>query len=196
MQAIDRLTTLQQHLLANKVLTPFLPVRQSALLFFGIVFPAAPPLVPAASPYAQRLSFLLFCWAVLGWLMPTLLLLPAAETVAAARQAGAGGGGGGNRCQGLPGFILVPIDRLLTGMECGLATLQPPWQQQQRRRRRLEAGTAQEADEAATDGEELLTMTAAFVLAWCVVLMSLWMMAWLLAGACETSAATATAGGL
>lgn len=30
----------------------------------------------AADPYAQRVAFLLICWLILGWLVPTLLLLP------------------------------------------------------------------------------------------------------------------------
>lgn len=31
---------------------------------------------PAADAYAQRVAALLFIWATLGWLLPTLLLLP------------------------------------------------------------------------------------------------------------------------
>jgi hypothetical protein len=29
-----------------------------------------------ADPYKERVAFMLFCWILLGWLLPTLLLLP------------------------------------------------------------------------------------------------------------------------
>ena len=40
------------------------------------------PCTPAAAAgaYAQRVAALFFCWSVLGWLLPTLLLLPDAGT--------------------------------------------------------------------------------------------------------------------
>lgn len=44
---------------------------------------AAPPCPPprplaAADPFTQRIAFVLFCWVIMGWLVPTLLLLPEA----------------------------------------------------------------------------------------------------------------------
>lgn len=55
------------------------------LLLSGAVPPSAPLPLPSsptpptpAGQYAQLVAFLLFMWAIMGWLLPTLLLLPEA----------------------------------------------------------------------------------------------------------------------
>lgn len=51
--------------------------------------PGAHPPFGYTGREAQRVAFLLFCWSILGWLLPTLLLLPDAV-------------GGASRLAGLP----------------------------------------------------------------------------------------------
>jgi hypothetical protein len=128
-----------------------------------------------AGPDAQRVAFLLFCWAIGGWLVPTLLLLPKTEAAAPS---------GPPR---LRFWLLQPAEvllgKLMAGFERGLNTLRPPWLQalqrpQQRQDARAVAG---DGDEGAGDGDEWLPATASFVLAWSVVVLMAWLGACLLA---------------
>lgn len=142
------------------------------LLLLCVLRCHAAPLNPATDPGTQCLAFLLFCWAVLGWLLPTLLLLPAAAGEAAADAPAA---------TTQPGRILwrafsTVADKLLMGIERGLATLQPPrLRPQQGARTQQRDDASPDRDNADIDGEESLTVVAAFVLAWCVVLLTTWM---------------------
>ena len=60
----------------------------------GHASPCFLPTPPGAGMYAQRVAMLLLCWALLGWVFPTLLLLPMAKatnvrgSAASAPQAG------------------------------------------------------------------------------------------------------------
>jgi len=132
--------------------------------------------------YAQRLAFLLFCWAVLGWLLPTLLLLPKAEA--------ANPPGGAQQQQQqqqrrqpssvLPKLITQPVSKLLGAFEQGLTILQLPWLQQRRQQQAtLQAGME---DGVVEGGDEAILAVASFVLAWCVVLLTAWLGACLATG--------------
>jgi hypothetical protein len=118
-------------------------------------------------------SFLLFCWAILGWLVPTLLLLP--ETGAAASTA--------RRQFWLWQLLMVPFGKGMTALERGLNVLRLPWLQQSDRLRQQQQGAAAGDDAAGQEGDDLLPVAASFLLAWCIVLLTAWLCACLAAQA-------------
>lgn len=134
--------------------------------------------VLCAGAYAQRAAFLLFSWAILGWLVPTLLLLPDAEAPAADASSSR-----------RPRFwllqlVTLPVGKALSGVERGLSILQLPWLQSQSRqqRQRLDsaAATAAGAADADADAEEggqdeFLVLGMMMLLAWVVVLLTVWL---------------------
>jgi hypothetical protein len=133
----------------------------------------------AAGLYAQRVAFLLFCWAILGWLLPTLLLLPNATQ----QQEAAAAAAGQHLAQKWTWQLLhLPYSKLLTGLERGLWVLRPPWLQPPPPPRRAGDADAEEEQEGAQEVDEFLPVAASFLLAWCVVLLSAWLGACLMAG--------------
>jgi hypothetical protein len=137
--------------------------------------------VAVAGLYAQRVAFLLFCWAILGWLLPTLLLLPNATQQ---QEAAAAAAVGRNPARNWAWQLLkLPFSKLLSGLEYGLSVLLPPWLQQSPPPART-AGDAdwEEEQEGAEEVDEFLPVAASFLLAWCVVLLSAWLGACLIAG--------------
>jgi hypothetical protein len=133
----------------------------------------------ATGSYAQVVSFLLFCWAILGWLVPTLLLLP--EGLAAAASAP-------RRQFWLWQLLLVPFGKVMGTLEWGLNILRLPWLQQSDRLRQQQQqqqgqGTHSGDDAAAQEGDDLLPVAASFLLAWCIVLLTVWLCACLMAQA-------------
>lgn len=135
--------------------------------------------VLCAGPYAQRAAFLLMSWAILGWLVPTLLLLPDAEAPAA------------DASSRRPRFwllqlVTLPVSKAMSGIERGLSVLQLPWlqsQSRQQQQRRLDpaataaAGADADADADAEEGgqDEFLVLGMMMLLAWVVVLLTVWL---------------------
>lgn len=128
-----------------------------------------------AGPYAQRAAFLLMSWAILGWLVPTLLLLPDAEAPAA------------DASSRRPRFwllqlVTLPVSKALAGVERGLSILQLPWLQSQSRQQQRRLGAAAAAAGADTDADaeeggqdEFLVLGMMMMLAWVVVLLTVWL---------------------
>lgn len=120
------------------------------------------PFVPAtcdADPYAQRIAFLLICWLVLGWLVPTLLLLPdrASQIVPPPSSSNSAESGG----------RMAAVTRLAGKF----ATLLEAWL-------RLLAPTAQRVRHARRYGQEQgggpISAGATLVLHWWAVVMVAW----------------------
>ena len=126
-------------------------------------YPSAPHpaiLVPIVA-YTQRVALLLFSWATLGWLMPTLLLLPEQDAA-------------GTRTNGAAGAAAGPLTVLGDFVEAWLRQLKPG------RRRDAEARAAW-----AEAAGQVLPTTFSRVLHWWVVLHG---SAWLYTGCTCTEA--------
>ena len=63
--------------------------------------------------YAQRVAMLLLCWALLGWVLPTLLLLPMAKSTGVRGSAASS-----------PRAVIGLMDGLASAVERALAELQ------------------------------------------------------------------------
>ncbi|PRW60682.1 SMG9-like [Chlorella sorokiniana] len=63
-------------LLSSPELEATTSMVHNGLAFTAMAFVPSTAILVPEDPYAQRIAFLLICWLVLGWLLPTLLLLP------------------------------------------------------------------------------------------------------------------------
>ncbi len=116
------------------------------------------PTAAAADPYAQRIAFLLVCWLVLGWLLPTLLLLPDRTSAEDQTPPSSNAAGGGRMAR-------------LTRVAGRFASLLEAWL-------RLLAPTAPRTQHAQRDGQEQgggpISTGATMVLHWWAVVMVCW----------------------
>jgi hypothetical protein len=90
-----------------------------------------------ADPYTERVAFVLFCWVILEWLLPTLLLLPNKSERAAAAAVGAaaaerqqqqgepeGSSSSSSGTSSSSSLFSRAADKLLAGIEAWLLLLQ------------------------------------------------------------------------
>lgn len=114
---------------------------------------SAPPTTPACAGIDhQRVAVLLFCWATLGYLLPTLLLLPNVPRGPPPAQQSQG-----------------TASKLGDAIETGLRFLLPPSQQQQQQRRQQQRPQRREDE----DGPQL-PASAPWVMCWWAVLLVVW----------------------
>lgn len=125
------------------------------------------PFVPAtcnADRYAQRIVFLLICWLVLGWLVPTLLLLPdrASQIIPPSSSSTDSAESGGRIAA-----VTRLVGKFATLLEAWLRLLAPTAQP-----------TAQRIQLARRDGQEPgggpISAGATLVLHWWAVVMVCW----------------------
>ncbi|PSC75155.1 MMPL family isoform A [Micractinium conductrix] len=124
-------------------------VHNAMALMVMVFVPSTAILVPIVA-YTQRVALLLFSWATLGWLMPTLLLLPEQDAA-------------GTRTNGAAGAAAGPLTVLGDFVEAWLRQLKPG------RRRDAEARAAW-----AEAAGQVLPTTFSRVLHWWALMLVTW----------------------
>lgn len=134
-----------------------------------------------ADDYSERAAFVLFCWMILGWLLPTLLLLPSKSDQAAAAAAAAEQQQQQRDTSSCGSICNKAADKLLAGFEAWLRLLQMPSarrRQQPRDSDQALLGRLRSDSDSLVDSGYLL----AWLLHWWVVLMVTWRVACYAAG--------------
>lgn len=115
--------------------------------------------------FERRVAALLFCWAVDGWLLPTLLLIRREAQHKPWPQVGAGD----SAAEGLRGRIATAWSRLGCMLYTQLSKLLPARQQRQQQRRTGEPEEQSSGDGGSTAPEGMLLL-----LRWWLVLVATW----------------------
>ncbi|KAI7837555.1 hypothetical protein COHA_008570 [Chlorella ohadii] len=145
-------------LLSSPELEATTSLVHNGLAFTAMAFVPSTAILVPEDPYAQRIAFLLVCWLVLGWLVPTLLLLPDRTSAEDQTPPSSNAAAGGRLAR-------------LTRVAGRFASLLEAWL-------RLLAPTAPRAQHAQRDGQEQgggpISAGATMVLHWWAVVMVCW----------------------